>query len=241
MNGLPLALTGFFMATRLFAADASTILETPISDFHAGVEVWGGLCGNLKILCGSMAAEGEIIAKRKEIDSKLGSENIQDTAQRVNRYNELKIKTRLGSGKVSDALRKIVEDDPHYEWALDNGVVNILPKKGYRHLENGADPLETRIKSVDISSVTSSNAAIMILQASGLRVGGREKSGPREHCATVSLQLKDLTLREALNALVKADGMASWGLEYSEYKNYVVDVYCWRRGPSLWREEDRKR
>ena len=199
-------------------ASSDGILDNPVQDFESEPKSAFGPCGNLRIPCGFYVADGDTLVGKPK-----------------------RSKVVVQHGKVRDALDGLVKNNPDYEYREDGGVINIFPKKEKKHLEKGTDPLERVIDKVDISSVSSQDAAQMILQASGLPVGGRIQAGGRWHYATVTLKLSNVTLREALNQLVRADGMAVWVLEYNrEHKRYSVDIFPWRKGPSLFGAKGKK-
>lgn len=116
---------------------------------------------------------------------------------------------------LRDVLDLIVAADPGYQWTADDDVVNLLPKESIPAL------LETPIKRFRLSRPTDLDSALAQLLArpevrqreselhtsTGLKlfVGGASKNDPK-----IILNCKNLTLREALNAIVQAYGKAVW-------------------------------
>lgn len=220
MYSIKLLLSIFVMTvTAAQLSYGADITEKEIQDFKVEQGPSFGLCGNIKVPCGYFMADGDYA---------------------TNPHSKVK-KTVLSHGTVREALNKLVKDNPDYQWSNEGGVLNIVPKQNRKHLEKGADPLSRIVNEVDISSTTTDEAAKMIVSASGLPLGGRIIIGRRQHYATVNLKLSKVTLRQALNALVKADGMAVWVLEYdSKHKNYIVNIYPWREGRALFEGKGKK-
>ena len=128
---------------------------------------------------------------------------------------------RPGGASLNDILNAIVQADPQYTWQLDNGVINILPTAGEPEL------LKIRVKKfrvVNATSVTLAYSKLMSLpevrQAIvnlGLSDSFERLQGPpatADDKKGFSIRCKNVTLREALNAIVRADRKAVW--TYSE-------------------------
>ncbi len=119
------------------------------------------------------------------------------------------------------ALNRIVQADPQYAWYLENGAINLLPTNGEPNL------LKVRIREFRIEKVPNVNLALERLLAlpevtktaaelrlnQGLKLGGLSSPG-RDH-VTLRVHRKNVTLREALNAIARAHGHAVW--QYSEW------------------------
>lgn len=198
-------------------ANAQDILKTGVQDFEARNAHVLGMCGNMKALCGCVYAEG---------DSNAG-------------FNEVKI---AGKTTVEEILKEIIRKNPRYHWTIEDGVINIIPKKEFRHFVNGKDQLDTIIEDFTINEKMGlgRDEICTAAKAAGLNCAPRLIiAGIRELCNPISLHLKKVPLRAALNKIVKADGMASWKLEYyGEDKQFVIDIHCWRPGNTLIIEED---
>ncbi|MBI4801816.1 MAG: hypothetical protein HY796_04755 [Elusimicrobia bacterium] len=196
------------------SANAQYLLKTGVQDFEARSNMNAfGLCGNMKALCGCVFAEG---------DSN-------------NHFNEVKIDKKT---TVENVLKEIIRKNPRYQWIIEDGVINILPKKEFRHLVNGKDQLDTLIKDLTITGEVWA-AAPSFCEAAGLNCAYRSIAGIRELCNKISLRLNNVTLREALNKTIKADGMASWKLEYyGKDKQPIIDIHCWRPGRTLIEVKD---
>lgn len=207
-------LCGLTMATPLRAADA---LDTEISDYKAELGWQHGLCGNIRRPCGYVVAVG-------------GGVVVSTTTQ-----NRTKVVMKKGSARK--ALNELIKKNPDYVWNRDSGVINILPKPEKMPLIDGKNPLDARVGDLDIKSQPANEALQEIIKASGLPTVGRLSAGGRQHYAAVSLALKNASLKDALNELVKTDGQLSWSIELSpDGKAFVIDVGSWRKGSSLFRK-----
>lgn len=130
---------------------------------------------------------------------------------------------RLPEMTLREALDMITVIDPDYRWEMTGGAINFLPANGEPEL------LKVRIKEIRIVNAVSLKAALnslmdlpevreartrLQLTTAGLPyVGGLAPVTPRTEKYTI--KAKDLTFRQALNAVVLADGRAAWG--YNEY------------------------
>jgi len=123
---------------------------------------------------------------------------------------------------LSDALDSITRVDPRYRWQIDKGVVNLIPRTG--------EPAVLKVRIKQYRTKTTLNEALRQLlrlpevKTEAARIGLKITSGglllgPSPYYggpSEVSVDVKDLNLREALNALVRAHGRAIW--EYREYR-----------------------
>jgi len=119
------------------------------------------------------------------------------------------------------ALNRIIQVDPQYTWVRENGAINLLPMNGE------PDLLKVRIREFRVSKVSNLNLALERIIAlpevtktagdlklsQGLKLGGL--SSPAQSHVTLRIHRKNVTLREALNALARARGFAVW--QYSEW------------------------
>lgn len=115
---------------------------------------------------------------------------------------------------LNNALDALVSSDPQYHWELDNGVINFLPNAGSPAF------LEVRIKELRVPNATSVIFAyneLMLLPEVrkavidfGLTDSFERFQGPTPDKSDFNISCKDVTLREALNAIVRVDGKAVW-------------------------------
>lgn len=127
---------------------------------------------------------------------------------------------------LRDALNAIVATNPEYAWRLENGLINVFPRSG--------DPLflALRISQLKVSEARSLDEALSEILAlpevqgrvvqlhmsegyrrigmSDLRRPGSAPINERRY----SISLRNVTLREALNAIARLHGRAVW--EYRE-------------------------
>jgi hypothetical protein len=118
------------------------------------------------------------------------------------------------------ALDSLTRMDPRYKWQTEAGVINLIPSDGEPEL------LKTRIgrfrTDTDLDETLRQLLALQQIKQGADRLGLRQTSmrllvGPSRSDGSpsrISVDLYDGTLRQALNALVKAHGRAVW--EYRE-------------------------
>ncbi len=137
-------------------------------------------------------------------------------------------------------LDSLVSTDRAYKWEAADGTLNLLLRSG--------DPplLKLRIRELKIDGVSSASLAIDQLRSRpdvrrrirelGLtegvvRIGPSDLSppaaGPNQYVRKLSLDLKNVSLRQALNAIVQAHGQAIWA--YTEQhcrgrNDFTVDL-----------------
>jgi hypothetical protein len=116
---------------------------------------------------------------------------------------------------LKNVLNWIVTADPVYRWQLDGDIVNLLP------LDDEPVLLRTRIDRFRLETPADIDSALNQLlaqpevkrQANNLNISTGLKLFVRPSSKTdpkITLDCKDLTLREALNAIVRAYGRAVW-------------------------------
>ena len=122
-------------------------------------------------------------------------------------------------------LDSIVSTDPRYTWEVKDDVINVIPS-------NGLPPfLAVRIFRVDILQVESPEEAVSQLltipevHQAQLGLGPRAVQGgghvfcpgcPPKETKKFSISLKEVTVRESLNAIARAHGNAVWWFRQSE-------------------------
>ena len=139
---------------------------------------------------------------------------------------------------LRDTLDFIVQSQPDYSWSMNDGVVNLMPKSGEPAL------LQTRISSLkvkDAESIYQPFDKLMSLpevQQSIAKLGLSQTptflSIPislRPDKPRYSVDCQNVTLKEALNAIVRAHGRNVWRYEEkrcngkTEYSiDFVVDA-----------------
>ena len=123
---------------------------------------------------------------------------------------------------IQNLLLSVEQIDPEYAWELSDGVINLLPYSGTPKF------LETQFKEFSVQRVTSYEALILLLErqetkdkkvALGLDAAVSSINIPSsydpERSASDSkyrfdLNLRNVTFRQILNAIVKKDGDRTW-------------------------------
>jgi hypothetical protein len=122
---------------------------------------------------------------------------------------------------LGDVLREIVRTNPHYTWRVKNGVVNVYPVEG--------DPalLKLVIGRIDIRKVYSVDDAVgrlfslpevqkrireLNLTPGFVRLGMSDlsRSGISVTAKEQHYDLRNVTVREALNSIARRHGKAVW-------------------------------
>lgn len=112
----------------------------------------------------------------------------------------------LSSASAREALDAIAARHPGYQWTSRGGVVDFEPKK----LED--DILSKKLDKVSLHGVSSFQAARRVLDQAKIPFAYQPKGG---RYATIDIDLTDVTVRDALNAIVTADGQVMWVFSHS--------------------------
>jgi hypothetical protein len=116
---------------------------------------------------------------------------------------------------MKDLLDLLKLKSPEYSWKVDRGVVNVIPETGF------PVPLDIPISDFHVKDVTALEAFNQLVNRSDLKAAfesrglfqGLELNGggfPISK-ARITLDLKNVSLLEVLNSIVRADGRAVWG------------------------------
>jgi hypothetical protein len=123
-------------------------------------------------------------------------------------------------------LDSIVTIAPFYRWTVEDGVVNLLPSTNEPLL------LRYRIAEFDVEAAKSKREALrQLLSKSDLqhRVSELEidnglslfVGGPDvEEKKPFSIRCKDVSFRDALNAIVRSQGTGVWAYRETQWKNH---------------------
>jgi hypothetical protein len=133
--------------------------------------------------------------------------------------------TRLRGTTLREALESITRADPHYHWSVSDGVVDLLP--------GGVPPALLRVRityfdsgpATDIVSAGTFLFALPEVRAAAARLGltrsatsgsGLSSLLPGAHAPRkrLDLRLRDVTVLDALNAIVRVNKGGVW--MYSE-------------------------
>jgi hypothetical protein len=114
-------------------------------------------------------------------------------------------------------LDSIVLADPHYRWRAQEGVINLLPKSiepallrvriNQLHVEDARSVYEPYGRLMSLPEVRTAIERLKLSDSYERIQGG--SSVPRGK-AGFSVRCENVTVREALNAIVRAHGQAVW-------------------------------
>ena len=100
--------------------------------------------------------------------------------------------------------------------------MNFEPKKRV-----GEDLLARKLEHVSIHGVSSFDAALSVFEQAKIEVGFTRHGDPQY--AHIDLELNNVSVREALNAIAKADGLAMWTfIPYPEKNMGTLSMGSWR-------------
>lgn len=116
---------------------------------------------------------------------------------------------------IQDLLNLLVLKAPEYQWRIDDGVIDLIPNTSF------PVPLDARIPEFRVDNVTALQAMNQLVNRSDLKhefesralFQGLELDGGGFPISKnrITLNLKNATLLEVLNSIVRADGRAVWG------------------------------
>ncbi|MEW6130730.1 MAG: hypothetical protein AB1757_27110 [Acidobacteriota bacterium] len=146
--------------------------------------------------------------------------------------NNLPIRhTSLSSGTLREAMNTIVNANPEYRWQINDGVINLLPVQDEPSLLNvrisklkvkDARSIETiRSNLFELPEVKEAIAKLQLTPGVKFIVGPIPLDPERR--PKYSLECENVTVREALNAIVRAHGRAAW--EYKEQRCDDKTIY----------------
>jgi hypothetical protein len=122
-------------------------------------------------------------------------------------------------------LDSIVSLAPQYRWEIKDNVINFIPR------DDELQFLAVHISKLDINQVGSPNEALTQLLATPEVQNAQRNLGPRsvqggtypfcpqcpaKEIKKFSVSLKNVTVREALNAIASAHGSAVWWLSQAQ-------------------------
>jgi hypothetical protein len=112
-------------------------------------------------------------------------------------------------------LDQVVRLKPSCQWSFSDGVLNIVPTK-----IPPDDPLEHKIANFSVIQTDSCRAMGISLRQAGITPGGGGGgSMSRPICDAITVNLTNVTVREALNRIAKADGKISWIFSWSHSRS----------------------
>src|SRR5262245_23787971 len=138
-------------------------------------------------------------------------------------HEDTKYQLNPSSVSLRDVLNAITSADPSYKWTFERGVVNLVPK------EDQAPLLASRVEKFELKKANLDLAVSELLQLpevkqrrAELNIDGpwqnisllsslkRPGTGPDENQEGFDVSCEDITLRQALNAIVRAHGRGVW-------------------------------
>jgi len=132
-----------------------------------------------------------------------------------------RLNLHIASTTVREALDALVKLDGTYSWTADEDVVNFVPKKRNRRFVDPVKILDQIVPVFVVENATTGDAVQeLIIQASSQGVKGlwprqenwkfAKDDSDYETEGLFSLSLKNKTVRECLNAIVRKDPPAFW-------------------------------
>ncbi len=185
------------------AASADAWLDAPMEEFKApGGNELAYLCSLKSMPCGYEEVPGKKIEHNKGPELHLK----KTTARKV--------------------LDEITRRYPGHRWIVQDGVVVLEPKQ-----RTGKDLLAKKLDRISIQNTVSLQAAMLVLmQAKIPGVGVAMVGDPQYAC--IDLELRNVTVREALNAVAKADGQASWSFSSERAEKGGASLHLFSRRKS---------
>lgn len=119
---------------------------------------------------------------------------------------------------------------PHDEWALVDGVLNLRPA-----MRPSPDWLSKKTGTLALRKMDGFQAALELLRRSGARLALYPSQAPFK---PVDRTFKDVTIRQGLNAIAKADGELVWVVVHSKGGARLVlrGISFRERGPGTLNE-----
>lgn len=123
---------------------------------------------------------------------------------------------RPSGPSLREVLNAVVAAEPQYKWQVEDGVVNVIPSEG------GPPLLDLRLKHFKVDDAPLIYSALQVLLAMPevkarvaelkldygmVQLGIMPMPAKNLH---LSIDRKDITVREALNSIVRAQGYAVW-------------------------------
>jgi hypothetical protein len=142
---------------------------------------------------------------------------------------EFRFKLKPTSLELRSVLDSIVAGAPQYRWEIEKNVIIFLPAEEYPPMLNAFIP-EFKVENVNNFGFIDALEAVPELQYQATALGFSNFTEPRIKCCgglisrAFSLHLRNATLREILNAAVRAKGRGMWRYreEVSDGKRYFT-------------------
>ena len=134
-------------------------------------------------------------------------------------------KIRIRKTTLRKALDQSAKLHPGKRWVVRNGVVNFEPQ--YR---KGVDLLSRKLDKVSIHGMRTDAAFYLVLKQAGITTSGSFYSGTGPVYGVIDVDMKNVTVRDALNAIAKADGKVVWhfAADKPEESRASFSISTWR-------------
>lgn len=196
----------------------------PIS--HDLLVMFPELCKELRLVCGIEYAKTPSPNRRDYLEGIPRRQRRDAIAKHENRFIDINVKHVIPRALL-DAM---VAQAPDYRWVRYGDVLDLVPKPGKESGEHGVDVLDTKIRgTLSLMNVSPAEAMRKVFESAGIRAQQPALGiGPAgTQTAVISVTLKDTTVRECLNEIVKADGRTIWQFEPRDDGTFLYSVSNW--------------
>jgi hypothetical protein len=136
---------------------------------------------------------------------------------------------RVADGTVADIVNNLVRRLPNYKWEITDGVLNVSPQERREsvldvhihalHLRR-CTPADFPHKVASVPEVREWLVKNGVMEHTPVAVIGAISSPPNK--PDISIDARDLTLRQILNRIVKSPGLLRWAVgRYGEGGRYL--------------------
>ncbi len=174
-------------------------------------------------------APGHVLSRLCRIlDRPCGQEHVVDDNITTAKRSRLHLKKTT----PRNALNELTRMHPRYHWVIVDDVLILEPKNRV-----GKDLLARRLAHVSIRGSSSFKAALDVLAQAKI---GVMWTGGRHRYARIDLELRNVTVREALNSIVKADGQAIWSFTPGDLEKGRggFSLGSWRESGGIWHRDE---
>lgn len=179
------------IALTLFSLDGTAASSDPSLD--APIDEFASMAGGAS----------EFVTLCRMQNRPCGFEMERDTASQGSNRKKIHLKNTT----ARKTLDQIATLHPGHQWSFRNGVLNFEPI--HRRVP---DMLARKLNKVSIHGVVSRAAFDLVFKQAGIQITGTQvysgAGGP--WFAPVDLEMQNVTVRDALNAIAKADGHVVW-------------------------------
>jgi hypothetical protein len=217
----PIALIVFALVTLLGISLGEEVASPPQDPLHQEIT-------NYKTDESGVFVEMQKLSRRYRVPLGIEADSRWPDAKHVS--------VTISRGTVADIFNALVQHVPDYKWVESSGVVNVMPRQGsggvldvtiarFRANKATPDAIVAAIgSSPEVKAWVSQNRIVErdFFTPSILVGKGGKTDQPR-----VSLSVKNATLRDILNTIVKKPGFHVWLVgrygEHSQYLSISVD------------------